>query len=149
MALWAITLLYVMYMRHLEWMKDPYLQEVTASEPLSLSEEYEMQESWMNDPHKCTFLIKRVKAEAEEEAGSDVAVPLDLIGDINMFMHNIDDRSAAEIEVMIALPAFWRRGYGRLALCMMMRYGAEFLKITKFFAKISESNTSSIKLFER
>jgi hypothetical protein len=30
-------------------MKSPYLQEMTASEPLTLEEEYEMQQSWHDD----------------------------------------------------------------------------------------------------
>ena len=32
-----------------EWMKDPYLLAMTASEPLSLQEEYEMQNKWTFD----------------------------------------------------------------------------------------------------
>jgi hypothetical protein len=40
-----------------EWMKDPWLQEMTASEPLSIDEEYEMQRSWHADPDKCTFIL--------------------------------------------------------------------------------------------
>lgn len=35
--------------RYHEWMKDPYLQEMTASEPLTLDEEYAMQKSWLED----------------------------------------------------------------------------------------------------
>lgn len=35
--------------RYHEWMKDPFLQEATASEPLTLEEEYAMQASWRDD----------------------------------------------------------------------------------------------------
>ena len=33
-----------------EWMKLPDLLEMTASEPLTLDQEYAMQQSWLNDP---------------------------------------------------------------------------------------------------
>jgi hypothetical protein len=32
-----------------EWMKSAQLQELTASEPLSLEEEFEMQQKWATD----------------------------------------------------------------------------------------------------
>ena len=35
-----------------EWMKDEFNLEMTASEPLSLEEEYKMQESWRVDDKK-------------------------------------------------------------------------------------------------
>ena len=31
--------------------------ELTASEPLTLDEEYEMQKTWYNDPNKLNFII--------------------------------------------------------------------------------------------
>jgi len=38
-------------------MKDPALQEATASEPLTLAEEYDMQRKWAEDEDKCTFIL--------------------------------------------------------------------------------------------
>ena len=38
-------------------MQSEDLLEATASESLSLQEEYEMQLSWRQDPKKCTFII--------------------------------------------------------------------------------------------
>lgn len=40
-----------------EWMKDPDLLEATGSEPLSYDEEIQMQQSWLNDETKCTFIV--------------------------------------------------------------------------------------------
>lgn len=36
-------------LRYHQWMSDPVLQQLTASEPLTLDQEYEMQETWRHD----------------------------------------------------------------------------------------------------
>jgi len=97
-----------------EWMQDPFLLEATASEPLSMDEEIEMQREWRDDEKKCTFiLLARVlcssqPGEGEEEKNHDIIPPpptesemseenkpypqlveqtLDaMIGDINLFL---------------------------------------------------------------
>lgn len=41
-------------------MKNPYLQEMTCSEPLSLEEEYEMQQMWLNDKDSNIFYLFKI-----------------------------------------------------------------------------------------
>ncbi len=38
-------------------MQDPELLEATASEPLTMEQEIEMQHEWRDDEKKCTFII--------------------------------------------------------------------------------------------
>jgi RimJ/RimL family protein N-acetyltransferase len=118
-------------LKYHEWMQDVELQEQTASEPLSLQQEYEMQQSWFEDEKKCTFIIKSVK----------------IIGDVNLYFNDFDDPFQAEIEVMIAEKDHRRLGFGKTAVLMMMYYGATELKVSRFIAKISIKNIPSIALF--
>ncbi len=123
------------------WMKDPYILEMTASEPLSYEEECEMQRSWCDDPKKCTFIIV-------SKSGPDDEI-LRMAGDVNLFLNDRDDSSVAEIEVMIAEEKYRRKGFATEALISMMQYGVSKLNINRFYAKIHRSNSGSLALFQR
>ncbi|KAL0078653.1 GNAT domain-containing protein [Phycomyces blakesleeanus] len=135
-----------------EWMKSPFLQEMTASEPLSLDEEYEMQQSWHVDEEKCTFILlalpKTSPLTLSEMSADEVKKNAIMIGDVNIFLNDPDnDPTFGEIEIMIAEDAYRRSGRGLEALKMMMSYGITDLGLNTFHAKISLTNQPSIDLF--
>ncbi|CAH1997021.1 unnamed protein product [Acanthoscelides obtectus] len=123
-------------------MKSEELQQLTASEPLSLEEEYTMQRSWLMDENKCTFIIldKRKYEETKNEIDA-------MIGDTNLFFANPDDRICAEAEIMIAEP--WARGRkcGWEAMLLMFMYGIKYLAVKEYIVKISYINDISIRMF--
>ncbi|XP_027214997.1 alpha/beta-tubulin-N-acetyltransferase 9 [Penaeus vannamei] len=126
------------------WMLSPELQELTASEPLSLKEEYEMQQSWLIDDDKCTFIVldKCLLAEKNNELEA-------MIGDTNLFLVDQEDRTRAEGEIMIAEPLFRGQKRGWEAMLLMFRYGIEQLGVKTYEVKIGMSNTPSIKMFQK
>lgn len=130
--------------RYHEWMKDPYLQAMTASEPLTLEQEYEMQKSWLEDEDKCTFII--LDRDVYESTKDEVEA---MIGDVNLFFNDQDALRNAEIEVMIAETSKRQKGRGKEAIHLMMRYGVEELHVTGFSAKIKLNNAVSLRLFEK
>lgn len=124
------------------WMQSPFLLEMTGSEPLTIEEEYEMQQSWRDDEKKCTFIILAKEAGVEE---------LDrMVGDVNLFLSKDDEGNLqSEIDVMIAEEKYRRKGMGIESVCLMLWYGVNHLKIQKFFAKIKKENDPSISLFQK
>ncbi|KAG0019878.1 N-acetyltransferase 9 [Entomortierella chlamydospora] len=107
-------------------MQSPELLEMTASEPLTLKEEYEMQESWRIDENKCTFIILG-KESPDQEITPENALAQKMVGDVNLFFNDHDDPHSAEIEIMIA--------------------AYRSLGTTRITAKISTENKGSIQLF--
>ncbi|KAJ9578518.1 hypothetical protein L9F63_005247 [Diploptera punctata] len=128
-----------------EWMKSPELQLLTASEPLSLEEEYQMQKSWLIDEDKCTFIIlERVLFDC---TGNEIEA---MIGDTNLFFHDSEDgKKLAEVEIMIAENSARRKRRGWEAMLLMLRYGCEELAIEIYQAKINMDNEKSISMFQK
>ncbi|EFI27016.1 N-acetyltransferase 9-like protein [Coprinopsis cinerea okayama7 len=130
-------------------MSNEELRELTASEPLTLEEEYEMQEKWQLDEDKLTFIVlSREDALFDED---EIVKPTDprltvcpMVGDVNLFLYGSleslrrplaskdegdteeeqseDDDGHAEVEIMIAEPSYRRKGYALQALQLMLGY---------------------------
>ncbi|XP_070783494.1 alpha/beta-tubulin-N-acetyltransferase 9 [Enoplosus armatus] len=131
--------------RYHEWMKSPELQELTASEPLTLEQEYDMQKSWREDSDKCTFIILDKQRWADTSVGEEQC----MVGDVNIFLTDPTDPSLAELEIMIAEPSFRGKGIGKEVTRMMMCYGVIKLGVKKFQAKIGLNNQVSIAMFKK
>lgn len=134
--------------RYHVWMQDPAILQATASEPLTLDQEYEMQLSWVQDPLKQTFIVLDkelvvgdfIHGEPHSEA---------MVGDVNIFMNDSDDPQIAEVEIMIAEPKSRGKGLAKESILVMMAFAVENLGIHKFRAKIGESNEASLYLFKK
>jgi len=158
-------------------MKDPELRAATASEPLTLEEEYAMQDSWRTDTDKLTFIAcmsdpLTQSPKTHLRVGEDDA-PHNMIGDINLFLtpdseEDDDEEKQAivgEIEIMIASKAHQGQGLGREILLMFIWYilrsysdiVSEYHRnnrngrssyIRYLRVKIDHNNLRSVKLFE-
>lgn len=92
-----------------------------------------------------------------------------MVGDVNLFVSDEEDeeeidpfapwtetsvadtkhqQQQAEVDIMIADPAYRGKGLGREATILMMLYGAKNLGFRRFFCKINEDNHSSRALFQ-
>ena len=120
-----------------QWMKDPYLQEMTSSEPLTLEEEYDLQKDWEQDPLKWIFLI------------ADRSDDNRVVGDVDLFLHAYLPKGEAELLVMIAEPTARRKGLACQAVALMMQFAIQEFQIHRFIVKILSKNVPSIKMFEK
>lgn len=90
--------------RYHAWMQDLDLLEATGSEPLSLTEEYEMQARWRDDETKCTFILLARDLLEEEllvDINGTITAEVDcvfirrslgaMVGDVNLFLSEEDE----------------------------------------------------------
>ncbi|CAN0927215.1 N-acetyltransferase 9-like protein [Linum grandiflorum] len=131
-----------------QWMQDPILLEATGSEPLSLQEEYNMQLTWTQDPLKRTFIVLDKGFVQGGFVHGDPHVEA-MVGDVNIYMNDLDDPQMAEVEIMIAEPKSRGKGLGEESVVMMMAYAIESLGIRVFRVKIGEANGASLSLFRK
>jgi RimJ/RimL family protein N-acetyltransferase len=156
-----------------EWMSDEEIRKLTASEPLSLEEEYEMQTNWQLDEDKLTFIVlnrsifNQSLAETNEQREIEA-----MVGDVNVFFSKqIDDDednddlidfseprsnkkekllNQAEVEIMIVNRDDRRRGFGRESVQLMLNYCMLNIPTLDYFlVKIGEENLASIQMFEK
>nr|KYP43029.1 N-acetyltransferase 9-like protein [Cajanus cajan] len=131
-----------------EWMKDPSLLQATASEPLTLQQEYHMQLSWSQDPNKETFIVLDKDLVLGDFSHGEPHLEA-MVGDVNIFMNDLDNPHVAEVEIMIAEPKSRRKGLAKESVLMMMTFAIKKLGITSFQVKIGDSNGASLDLFQK
>ena len=132
------------------WMQDPDLQSATASEKLSLEEEYAMQQTWATDQDKLTFIVclpltQNLTSNTLRSGEWDGRERM--VGDVNLFLFEDDEMEeeeppahsssldvlpsqtsapkttlVGEIELMIARKDLQHQGYGRATLITFMSY---------------------------
>ena len=125
------------------WLEDPWIQKMTASEPCTLEEEIAAQNYWTEDPNKLTFIILDGAHENPKTGGIEA-----MAGDVNLIV-NSEDKTQAEILVMIGEASCRRRGLAKAALDLMIWYARSRLGVKRIFCKISEDNLASLELFEK
>ncbi|KAE9457844.1 hypothetical protein C3L33_10231, partial [Rhododendron williamsianum] len=161
-----------------QWMQDPALLQATGSEPLTLDEEYQMQLSWTQDPQKQTFIVLDKELVVGDFIHGNAHTEA-MVGDVNIYMNDLDDSQMAEIEIMIAEPKRKNvkhrvfqsirrlvfvlkhetnvheigdsrgKGIGKESVLMMMAFAVENFSIHIFRAKIGESNEASLLMFRK
>lgn len=159
-------------------MSDQAIQEATASEPLTLEEEYENQQSWRESHDKLTFILCKPVTISDDPVSSVQAGDVDslerMIGDINLFLYPWDDEDdgedascthpsycVGEIDIMIASQDDRGKGSGKAAVSTFMHYvwsnrlailreyqSAAQPELKLLMAKIKATNTHSIALFK-
>lgn len=149
------------------------IQEATASDRLTLEEEYENQESWRASHDKLTFIICQPLTAANDRVSiteGDGDTEDKMIGDVNFFLYDDEDDEGCcvgEVDIMIAGVQDRGKGIGRAVVSSFLHYiqrnldgvlveyktsrpseSAELPKLKQLMVKIKADNAPSIALFK-
>ncbi|XP_042067559.1 N-acetyltransferase 9-like protein isoform X2 [Salvia splendens] len=72
-----------------------------------------------------------------------------MVGDVNIFMNDIDDSLIAEVEIMIAELKSRGKGLAKESILLMIAFAVKNFGIHNFRAKIGLSNEASLRLFKK
>ncbi|OAA56415.1 Acyl-CoA N-acyltransferase [Cordyceps fumosorosea ARSEF 2679] len=152
------------------WMQDPDIREATASEPMTLEEEYENQQSWRTSADKLTFIICKPATTADTSITAQKQdASARMVGDVNFFLYADDEEGQGggtdnaligEVDVMIAAKEHRGRGYGEAAVRHLLLYIQTHLdavleeqpgnrSLRALMVKIQQGNRGSRGLFEK
>ncbi|CAK7267098.1 hypothetical protein SEPCBS57363_002427 [Sporothrix epigloea] len=113
------------------WMEDESVRTATASDRLTLEEEYENQKSWRESGDKLTFIVCRARRSDDSNnvvVAGEADAPSQMVGDVNFFLTPFEDDDGShgelsgEIDVMIAGLDDRGKGYGRAAVTAFLHY---------------------------
>lgn len=103
------------------------IQKATASEPLTLEEEYSMQRSWREDADKLTFIVCThsgeqfynditQKPQTQFMSPGEQDAPESMIGDVNLFLYDDDEEEDDEQTNVAEAPKRPRTVIGELEI---------------------------------
>ena len=129
------------------WMQDEGLRAATASERLTLEAELAMCAAWAADDGTATFIV--IVADSGADASTRGRRRWTPVGDANLFLNDVDDRTAAEVGVMVAAATARRSGVASASVSLMLACAVSTIGLTRAVAKIGRDNAASLALFDR
>lgn len=153
------------------WMQQQALLDLTASDRMTLEQEYANQISWTQDPTsqpstsppppnphplppltpspplspEVTFIILDPSLPPTPLPSCSLGA---MCGDVNLFLHPYLSPSA-ELEIMIAEPASRHKGIATDALHLMMQFARSAYTVPSFVVKVGGGNEASLALFKK